>query len=411
MPFESKEDLIKFLQEDELIGLDSEHSIIYKDLIEKFSAKGVDFNRWWVFTPTDWVCPSCSRKKAEILRLNKHGYLTGHLHEHHDHMGDCLHKEFTKVSESKDIVVADLMSQRFVARTAFSLSAYDNTVICSDCNIADAKAKKIVNCPKEFSFSPSEIKKFVIPINNQENEVNVDVAMQIWNECKSTFYLRMKLVKYFAELAASNSHWYQPSPKTARQLRSHAEHLMRYYGLNEINRSEPESLLYESNKFSGAKDSWRKNKSFKYCSPPTASELQHLINLDTGYWKRVPDSWSCPICKRNKFQCVRKSNKGRWTFKLSTAKKFYNTADENYVQNLLVCNDCNITSTHIVTEIKNAINDESISFSAIIFPHELSNAIEPIPNSKHGVKNEIIDQIILSAISRIRSGEFCAMNA
>ena len=106
--FTSKKELELYLKDNDLAGLDSEYSSLCEELIEKYSAKGMDLNRWWVLTPTDWQCPSCKRQKPQIVRLNKHGYLTGHLHEHHDHMSDFVEAEFTRVSQNKKDVIADL---------------------------------------------------------------------------------------------------------------------------------------------------------------------------------------------------------------------------------------------------------------------------------------------------------------
>ncbi|WP_050560177.1 MULTISPECIES: hypothetical protein [Acinetobacter] len=57
----------------------------------------------------------------------------------------------------KDHIVADELSEKFAIKTAFSLSAYDNTAVCFDYNKVDADVKKIVKAHKYFSFSPREI--------------------------------------------------------------------------------------------------------------------------------------------------------------------------------------------------------------------------------------------------------------
>jgi len=221
--FDTEEELLEFIQDNELWGLDSEYSGRSQALVKKHGAKGMDLNHWWVITPESWICPSCQRGKPDIVRVNKHGYLTGHLHEHHDHMSDFVEKEFTRISESKDIVVADLMAKRFVTRTAFALSAYDNTVLCSDCNAADAKAKSLLGAPGEFSFSPGDIAQFIQVHPNREHGINVEVARQVWNDNKETFKIRKNLVRQIAEIGASNRHWYQPSKITAKIIQRRGE--------------------------------------------------------------------------------------------------------------------------------------------------------------------------------------------
>lgn len=403
-PFHSEDELVSFLKEKDLQGLDSEYSILCSELIEKYSAKGMDLNRWWVFTPTNWECPSCGRLKSEIVRLNKHGYLSGHLHEHHDHMSDFVNDEFTRISQNRSLVIADLKAERFVKRTAFAFSAYDNTIICSDCNSADAKAKKITKSPKEFSFSPDEIRKFIIIAPNQEHKINESVAMKVWEESKETFTIRCNFVKQIAELAASNTHWYQTSENTARQVERAAEYYMDYYGLKDINHVNPEGLLYKSNKFSGEKDSWRRNQKVRENKPPTKGEIQHLINLDNGLWEKTPDSWACPICMRSKLECVRKSNAGQWKFLLCTSKVFYSHESQDHCQYQKVCNDCNTTATHIGSEAESIANIKLSFSSASITPQELGKVIISTPHSKHMVNNDAVDNLMVVLADRILSG-------
>ena len=89
----------------------------------------------WTETSESWYCPGCSRNKREILRwtFRKVGdkYFWGWiapLVRHHDH------STFDRFSE---------------------------TVICGDCNSADGQAKRVLNLPSNWSFSPGEIRQFV----------------------------------------------------------------------------------------------------------------------------------------------------------------------------------------------------------------------------------------------------------
>ena len=42
----------------------------------------------------------------------------------------------------------------------------------------------------------------------------------------------------------------------------------------------------------------------------------------------------------SKFECIRKSNKGKWTFQPSKGKVLYDEQASDFVQQLAVCNDC-----------------------------------------------------------------------
>lgn len=177
MYFSNVNELHEFLSDNDLLGLDSEYSYRSRKIVERFHAKGFDVNRWWVMTSYDWTCPCCNRNKEDLVRVNRHNYLIGHLHEHHDHMSDYVEKKFIEISESLDEVVADIMAEKFIKRTAFALSAYDHTIICLDCNMADGEAKKILGLPEEFSFSPNEISEFIIKSPNKMHQIDKEKAM------------------------------------------------------------------------------------------------------------------------------------------------------------------------------------------------------------------------------------------
>lgn len=99
-------------------------------------------------------------------------------------MKDVVKGLFEKYSIQQDHIVADELSENLLSRLHFSLSAYDNTVVCFDCNKADADAKKIVKAHKYFSFSPREIAEFVKPTSNQEHEIDPLLAQQVWERAK-----------------------------------------------------------------------------------------------------------------------------------------------------------------------------------------------------------------------------------
>ncbi|WP_186374350.1 hypothetical protein, partial [Yersinia similis] len=405
-PYKTQEDLIGFLKDNELVGLDSEYSYKCIEWIQRFSAKGMDLNSWWVLTPSTWRCPSCDREKKEIIRLNKHGYLTGHLHEHHDHMKDFVESEFSEFAHNNSHANADLLGARFVERTAFALSAYDNTVVCSDCNNADVKAKKLVFAPAQFSFSPEQIKQFIITEPNLDHQINDVAVMKVWGECKQTFELRCLFVKKFAALGATNTHWYQPSIQTARQTYRIGSALLKHHGLSDIKPNAPEKLLYKTSKFAGEKSSWRMNRLRSITIAPSEGELQHLINMKKAQWEKVADDWYCPVCQRLKIECVRKSNKGNWDFSLSTSKKLYDVYSPNFVQNTTVCNDCSTTATHIGSEIMSRVGENIAYGSALVSVDELCSVISSVPHGKHEINNFVAEKLLSILEERYWSGDF-----
>jgi hypothetical protein len=109
----------------------------------------------WRTLPAGWCCPACGRTPFELLTWtqSKTGYgvpvgeyqWLAPLHEHHDHRIDGY-----------------AIAPRFAA-----------TLICSDCNHAEGRAKRRLCLPKWFSFSPAELRLFVT--GSPHNGVTIDL--------------------------------------------------------------------------------------------------------------------------------------------------------------------------------------------------------------------------------------------
>lgn len=400
--FTSEQQLKEYLSENDLIGIDAEYSPSTLRLVNKFKAKGAHLNKWWVMTPAEWACPSCKRKKLEIVRLNRHGYLMCQLHEHHDHMKDLVKKVFTEISSSKEVVVADELAEKFAIKTSFALSAYDNTVICSDCNEADKNAKNVAGTHPDFSYSPKEIGELIEIKPNEEHKINVGIAKEIWEEGKLIFGLRMKMINYLAKVAAENKHWYQPSERSAKATERITQHWFRNYGLLDID-SEPEKLLYTSVVFKGNSSSWRTKTNSTISRRPTNGELQHLVKIRGNFWKKVDDIWHCPCCMRAKQECIRPSKKNPWVFEVKNMS-FFDYSAARWSETELVCNDCSTAASHMGIE---AADGKEIPFpSSLISIIELMKIVIPRPYSLHNINNEVANDTIFTLKERIVSGTY-----
>jgi len=120
------------------------------------------------------------------------------------------------------------------------------------------------------------------------------------------FNKRIELIKHIALLAATDSHWYQPSEKTAKQEEVIGERWFRNYGLASISPSGPEGLLYATNKHQGSPDSWRRKTNFS--DPvPKDGQVRHMAELEYSNFNDYADDWQCQVCNRIKFECIRKT--------------------------------------------------------------------------------------------------------
>lgn len=117
----------------------------------------------------DWRCPACNRTKYELLRWTmlfpntpgrRMGWAVG-LHTHHDHRDD-QYRYSSKV------------------RPPGFCTRFADTLLCEQCNSADASAKKKLKLPEYFSFSPAEIAMFVTATPNGWHLLDYDIASRIY---------------------------------------------------------------------------------------------------------------------------------------------------------------------------------------------------------------------------------------
>lgn len=402
----TKKELQASLHDRDLKGLDSEFTYSTRQLVQLFGADGAHLNKWWVMTPVEWSCPCCKRKKSEIVRINRNNYLICQLHEHHDHMKEVVKSLFEDFSTKRDKIVADEMSEKFAIKIAFSLSAYDNTVVCFDCNKADSDAKKVVGAHRYFSFSPKEISEFILVNPNVEHEIDENAAKDVWSRVKSIFEIRLEMAKKFAYIAADKNDWYQPSEKTAKQIERIAKFNFNLNGLLEIEKHEPERLLYNTEPFKGALDSWRRKASHGgVIIKPTEKELSHLEATRGKYWKRYDGKWKCPCCNRTKYECVSPSRKNSWVLEIKSSALFIINENKVDYRPAPICRDCLDSAINLGREVMK-VGCASVEFpSAVVSLMELSRSIVAKPHSKHTYENGYIDELMPVLVSRARDIE------
>ena len=398
----------------DLDGLDSEFTLTTRNLVKNFNASGAHLNRWWALTPVHWICPCCNRSKAEIVRLNKNNFLTCQLHEHHDHMKDIVKSLFEKFSTEREVIVADHISEKFAEKIAFSLAAYDNTIVCFDCNKADSDAKSIVKAHEYFSFSPKEIGEFICAAPNKEHHIDSEAAKIVWERVKPTFETRLDLAKTFAKIAAEKSDWYQPSSRTAKQIERLAHYYFKRNHILEIQEDEPVRLLYNTDPFKGKEDSWRTKHINQTNKAPSKQEIDHLAATRGKYWNHYNDNWICSCCQRTKYQCVRPSKKNSWVLEIKSCSLFDLQTKRVIFHPPAMCNDCMNTAINIGKEVveKSGVNFKCangttlVDVSAVISLTELSHMIKPKNHSVHQYNNAYINDLMPTLIERARHLEY-----
>lgn len=381
--------------------LDGVMSSQTSSLLVQFDCAGVDMDTLWAYTPMSWQCPACLRSKTQIARPNKNGDLMCRLVEHHDHMKDHLIKEFEKISAGLDRVLANEAAEKFAKRSAPMVSAYDNTVICNDCNNADAVAKKLAGTHPSFSFSPAEILAFVIASPNAEHKVNPEAATKIWNENRETFLLRMKIVSRIAEIAAKDEHWYQTTP-----YQFHPDYIKQtaesYASIKEARRTLRILCGPPRKQNRKAPKEWRAKGVNYRVQIPTAGQIEHVAKV-TSYkrWQMVPDDWHCPGCRRSKAQIVRPTKQSAWALPI-TAKVYRDKSAKYGYSSVFVCDDCGSAAVDIVKEAASVAGVEAGAYARQIDVDEIAQIILPRPHAVHRIANEKADALVEIIAARLR---------
>ncbi|MCK4118444.1 hypothetical protein ACI2UK_13480 [Ralstonia nicotianae] len=383
------------------ISLDGIMSPLTRALIERFGAQGVDMTLGWACTPMQWACPACGRSKPEIGRLNAKGELMCRLVEHHDHMQDLVEKEFEHQCKSQKTIVADEFAKRFAARASQMVSAYDNAIICDDCNAADPAAKSAVGTHKDFSYSPQEIRRFVRSRPNAPHDIDVEEAGRIWQQHEETFNLRLKIVARIAAIAASNTHWYQelPRPQRAESVYRHAKHMESMYGFP--------GAIYE---LSGDKrrpppadlSKWRRGAQKRPSRRPSSEDIDYVAKvINAQHWGAVDEWWQCPACDRTKRETVRESNKGDWSFRLSD-RSFYARGERYEHKRAVVCWDCSLLASNLGKEACLTVGATTESdYARFLSVSEIALVVRPQPYGRHNVKNDAADALVARLVERI----------
>jgi rubredoxin len=401
--------LIDDIESGKFRHVDGVMSPLTRRLLRDHGAVEVDMTEFWMMTSQDWCCPVCKRNKAEIVRKDKNGRLICRLVEHHDHMKDILGKRFSAISATlKGGVVADGAAERFAKRSSSMVSAYNNVVICQDCNNADASAKKAVGTPVDFSFSPGEIARFIIPSKNTSHGIDADMARQIWADAEETFKLRMKIADRIAYIAATNTHWFQEGSHRDQpegiKIDCKISLGLFYDGLDglpyQILRGKKSEVLPNH-------AGWRAKCPAKSGNVPTSvqtnGECDHVARVkDTYVWELVTEDWCCPVCNRKKREVIRLNKVKEWFFGISR-QNYRDLASPRKRSQYIICNDCGLVARDMGREAARTAGLSSGSVSAWVTLEDISAVIKANPHTRHEIFADRAGVIVAKLVDIMRA--------
>lgn len=314
-------------------NLDGRWSAQTEWLMRHFDTHRLDLNEAWAGTYQSWECPACGRSKLEIARVTEDGVLLCRLTEHHDHLSDYL-KRLCREADIPGSLREGYGRGPIRAAAHTLIERFSRTLICEDCNNADAEMKKMIgsSIDRHFSFSPREIRMFVRPCENRKHEVDCEAGHAAWQEVKTDFEDRVAFAKVLAERIGAGRHDVEDTPgRSGRELQI-SEILVRLAFADRPPNSLLNNLgtaLRDRSRSNGGNRSNSVRRAARAPRVPTAEDYAALnaCYADQSSWIAAGEDWRCDICARSKFETVRIGNKGKWTASVHQLTRYTESVD------------------------------------------------------------------------------------
>lgn len=392
--------LVKSVSDGEITTIDSVDSPLSTAIKAHHRLTDFEMNAHWIGSSQAWSCPCCGRSKFHISRVGKKNQILAKLVVHHDHMGEALKAAFHVAFEEAGTRDAQIEGNRLVERIGSAFAAYEEVLICEDCNNADTEAKKLLEAPSFFSFSIGQIRSFIQSSAHHPHDVDADAAHQRWKEARPAYELRMELIRTVAQAAATDNHWHEPYDRTMQPIptlgnghRTGDTTILKwvsteslYKALGPQQKTAPRNLTR-----------WRTTIP-KQGRPLPANFLAMLLSDEyrARRWEQVADDWSCPVCRRTKQEILYVGDEGKVSFHISTnhGRGAWSSASE-------ICNHCNSTLMSLKTEISELTGNRPRDSYAFVSPNELAGIIRARPHSPHTIHAPEAAALVTTILNRL----------
>lgn len=291
--------------------------------VERLGGAGLELNGNWALSARGWSCPGCRRVKRDIFRLSRRKVVLARLEIHHDHARDHV---WPRADQLLGVGWRERMPRSGdVLSTVRDLtSRFSTALVCSDCNSADARAKRIVpGMDSRFSFTVGEIREFALPSENADHAIDAEAVAAVWRRERDGFLARIRLLdQLILELGAGRlsldldgrSGAYEAETGLGRSQvleRAFTDATALDGRQMELSRLRRE-FLERSTSFppppvtrSGAR---RADE-----SPSDEDYVNYSDPVSPKTWNAVGDAWSCQCCGRAKREVLRRGGRGSWT--------------------------------------------------------------------------------------------------
>lgn len=373
--------LIASVNAGEFTGLDGVNSPLSKQIKAHHQCDDFEMNSNWICSSQSWICPCCNRSKFETSRIGKQGQILAKLVVHHDHMSEALKAAFHAEFEAAGTDTAQIDGRLLVERIGVAFAAYQEVLVCEDCNNADTEAKKLASTPAFFSFSIGQIRQFIHSGEHLPHTVDASMAREIWLDAKPAYDLRMKLIRAVARAATTDSHWYEPYAHTMKPIpilgeRPWDDAILEWVSTDALCKAlgpEPKAKARNLSR-------WRTVAQ----KPGRPLPKNFLAMLRSGgpralIWDSLADTWHCPICHRSKQETVY-VKEGKVVFHPNS------NSSRSWPAAPTICGHCTSVLMSLKLEICAAIGTTLRDSYGIVTPQELAAIIVARPHSPHLIR-------------------------
>ncbi|MBK1838399.1 hypothetical protein JHL17_13345 [Azospirillum sp. YIM B02556] len=338
------------------------------------------FDSWTLVSPT-WRCPCCGRSKGDLFRLVSGRVLQGKLDDHHDHFVSYANHRLREVFGEALLATMPFQVQIAIADAQNLVRGFGRSLVCSDCNQADAAGKKAVRDLlgddfQWFSFPVEDIRAFIGRPRrpNQPHVVAPDEARHVF-ECRAhrkTLTHRKSIVNATIEYLRREIHWKSTErTESVQEAYDSYRDLLADLGLGANAMSALKRL--SASETDTDRKQWRNPPKRNLPAPPESAIDHYIVNLAPESFRSLPDDWKCPGCGRWKRKTVRYSNRNaeRGGFRLHASVGKIGPADAE----ALVCSDCRFVAVGLA--------GEADCYVDAVLPTDVTDAIRPYSNKRH----------------------------
>jgi rubredoxin len=391
---EALEQVVGAVEAGEITTLDGVRSPLSRRIVEHHGIDTFEMNSNWACSPQNWACPCCQRSKFQVSRPGSKAQILAKLVIHHDHMGEALRAAFLRAFRESGTDTAQIEGSRLVDRMGRAFAAYQEVLLCEDCNNADTKAKNTLGVPSFFSFSVIQIRGFIRSGDHRPHEIDVAKARQTWDSAKAAYELRMRLIGEVAHAAATDSHWFEvhPSNSCAIPVFGDRKGFSGDFIIEQWISAEPLAIALGRNTSVTTPNfsRWRIEKASKIKSlPKNFLAILRSQEHQAKSWDALPVDWYCPICKRSKQDTVEVGTGGKLGLNHKGGPR-----KGKWVSVNRFCNHCFTVFSALKREVTQVLGVDSHDTHAVVGPGDIAEIIIPRPNSSHAIQYDLAKRLV-----------------